>query len=141
MWCFSSVYFFCVLTDFCATQGQNSRQLEAFCGNGKDHPARLRISTASSTNEKAEILFTNVEQVDCVMSDQNIKTVVLKLFESDEHFRFYTDSDIDTMNWFRYCGMLCAIPFCIIPKIPKENFVLQSHIDKYANPKIFNASM
>ena len=98
-------------------------------------PARLQVYEDAKSASKGkssvwEILFTNVEYVDST-EERHKKVVTIGTAKNHKRFSFYVaDSHTSTIKWFKYCGLLFAIPHYVIPEVPKENLDLQKIIDQ-----------
>ena len=77
-----------------------------------------------------EILFTDVEYVNST-EERHKKAVTIGMLKDGKTISFYVaDSHTSTMKWFKYCGLLFAIPHYTIPEVPEENLVLQKSISQ-----------
>ena len=98
-------------------------------------PARLQVyedirSASKGKSLMCEILFTNVEYVNST-EEQHKKVVTVGIYKDCKRFSFYVaDSHASTMKWFKFCGLLFAIPHYTIPEVPQENLVIQKSIDQ-----------
>ena len=119
-------------------QSTKPRYIKALCGSIEDWLARLEIyEDDKSANENnsliLEILFTDVEYVDCTKMRQ--KEVITIGMKNNKSFLFYADSHSSTARWHTFCGLLFTIPKYAIPEIPKENIALQQGINQYGGSR------
>lgn len=105
------------------------------CGSTEGIPARLQVyednkSASKGKSLMCEILFTDVAYVDST-EERHKKAVTIGMHKDCKSFSFYVaDSHTSTIKWFKYCGLLFAIPHYAIPEVPKENLILQKSIDQ-----------
>ena len=75
-----------------------------------------------------EIFFADVKFVDST-EERHKKVVTIGMQNDNKDFTFYVaDSHTSTTKWFKYCGLLFAIPHYSIPEVPDENLILQKSI-------------
>ena len=114
-------------------QSHKNRYLKAVCGSSEGMPAKLQVYEDSKSvgKEKSllhEILFTDVKFVDST-EERHKKVVTIGMQNDNKDFTFYVaDSHTSTTKWFKYCGLLFAIPHYRIPEVPDENLILQKSI-------------
>ena len=96
-------------------------------------PAKLQVYEDGKAAGKGkslmyEIFFTEVQYVDST-EERHKKVVTIGTQRDNKVFTFYVaDSHTSTTKWFKYCGLLFAIPHYTIPEEPDENLVLQKSI-------------
>ena len=106
------------------------------CGGAEGIPARLQLyedhkSASKGKSMICEILFTDVVYVDST-EERHKKAVTIGMQKDCKKFSFYVaDSHTSTIKWFKYCGLLFAIPYYAIPEVSEENLVLQKSINQH----------
>ena len=111
------------------------------CTHYAGYSARLEVFDSKKSADSGElplhkIPFANVKSV----TSSEVQSALVTIICTQKGERFIFSSSNNSQILLGYCKLLCKLPGCVIPEIPKCQLVSQHFIEQYSDPRKYDAS-